>query len=351
MFQQDDTSLVHRAAQALRGHGLTVTVDRLLPAEAGGGRATTWMRVSKDRKRIDYTAEVKRRVTLESLGAVVTQLKPPADAGQAAALLVTDHVTPQLADRLRRHEQQFADAAGNAYLESGALLVYVTGRKRPERQLALRASKAFPITRLKVLFAFFCDPELVAAPYRTIAAAADVALGALPAVVADLQQDGWLVVVARRRNLNASKRLLDEWAQAYALALRGKTLSGRYLAQGFDGWREWPLNPEQARWGGEPAAALLDDDFQPGILTVYGDRLPARLIAREHLELAGPLAYEHLVELRKPFWGATLRSPGPSRLVPPVLIYADLLATGSARCFAAAQAIYDSRLAAHFPAI
>ena len=350
MNPNDESALLEQAAQALRAHSLIVSVDaeRL---SATHGRSNALLRVSKGRCRIDYAAAVKRRLTPSTLGAVVTQLRHPADAGEPPPLLLTDYVTLPLANQLRAREQPFADAAGNAYLEGGGLFVYVTGRKLDQKQIALRASKGFTTTRLKVLFALLCDPPLAAAPYRAIAAAADVALGAMSTVLADLQQDGSLVVIDRQRRLNASKRLLDEWAQAYALGLRGKTLIGRFLAEHFAAWPDWQLNPAHARWGGEPAAALLGCDPLPGMLTIYGDKLPARLIAHEHLEVAGPVAYEHLVELRKPFWGQTLSTVGRPDLVAPVLIYADLLATGNTRCIEAAQMIYDAHLARLFPAV
>jgi hypothetical protein len=286
-------------------------------------------------------------LTESSLGAVLAQLRQPADAGQPPMLLVTDHVSPPLAERLQASEQQFADAAGNAYLESASFLVLVKGRKPDAKQIARRASRGFSTSRLKVLFALICEPQLAAAPYRAIAAAANVALGSLPAVVAELQRDESLLVENRQRRLNASKRLLDEWAQSYAVGLRGRTLSARHVAGRFASWSEWALPPAAVRWGGEPAAKLLGCDLQPGILTVYGDRLPARLVAQGHLVPAGPADYQGLLELRKPFWGETLAT-ATAQTVPPALVYADLLATGNGRCCEAAQAVYESFLARAF---
>jgi hypothetical protein len=225
----------------------------------------------------------------------------------------------------------------------------VTGRKLHEKQIALRASQGFASTRLKVLFCLICDAELTSAPYPTIAAAADVALTTMPAVIADMKERGWLQVINRQRRLERSRQLLDDWAQAYACDLRGKTLIGRYAAPKFEEWREWPLNPAHLRWSGEPAAALLGCDIDPGVLTLYSDKLPARLIAHEHLAPAGPLAYERLVELRRPFWGESLKLWGRPDSVPPALVYADLLATGNARCIESAQIIYDGWLARAFP--
>ena len=90
--------------------------------------------------------------------------------------------------------------------------------------------------------------------------------------------------------------------------------------------------------------------LRPGVLTIYADKLPPRLIVEQRLELAGPLAQDHLLELRKPFWGRTLRTEGRPDTVPPALVYADLLATGDARCIETAQMIYDDCLARLLPA-
>jgi hypothetical protein len=226
----------------------------------------------------------------------------------------------------------------------------VTGRKPKEGQATPRANKVFTVTRLKILFALICDAELAGAPHRTIAVAAGVALGAVPAAFADLQQLGYLLVADKRRRLNASKRLLDEWALAYARILRPKTLLGTYTARDFDTWQKWKLDPAQARWGGEPAAQLLVQYLRPGVLTIYTDKLPPRLMVEQRLVKAGRMPQEHLVEVRRPFWGETLRTEGRVDTVPPALVYADLLATGDGRCIETAQMVYEEYLAGLFPA-
>lgn len=351
MSEQDQTTVLDRAVRALRGHGLLVSAEPAVAGSRGRWTSASCLHVTRDACRIDFAAEVRRRVTPSSLGALIAQLRHPADAGEPRSLLITEYVSTPLASQLRAQMQPFADAAGNAYLEGGGLFLYVSGRKLDQKQMAVRASKGFPATRLKVLFALICAPELAAAPYRTIAAAANVALGSMPAVLADLQQDASLIVREKRRGLNASKRLLDGWAQGYALGLRGKTLVERYRAENFAGWRDWHLNPAHARWGGEPAARLLGCELQPGVLTIYGEKLSARLLAEQKLAPATPAAYEQLLELRKPFWGESLSADASSVTVPPALIYADLLATGNGQCIEAAASIYESRLARFFPLV
>lgn len=346
MMVQDQIVLLERTTHALRGHGLMVTVrerQETLPQR----RSCTWLRVSKDVCRIDYAAEVKRRVKHDSLGMVVKQLRYPDHADDPLPLLITDHVSPSLAQRLREHHQHFADTAGNVYLEGHGLFIYVSGRKPDEKKLALPTGKSYTLTRLKVLFALICDPDLAAAPLRKIAAAADVPVGSLSAVLADFKEQGYLSSRDKRRQLNGSLRLLDDWAHGYALSLRGKTLAERYLAPSFAAWQEWPIG--RLRWGGEAAAVCLGCHAQPGLLTLYGEKLPPRLLAGQRLSLAGPVDYEQLLELRQPFWGKSLSVDGPLDTVAPALIYADLLATGNPRCLEAAQMIYRTRLERFFP--
>lgn len=348
MTVQDQIVLLERATHALRGHGLVVTVrereDTLPPR-----RPCTWLRVSKDVCRIDYAAEVKRRLKRDRVGAVVKQLRYPGNADDPLPLLITDYVSPSLARRLREHHQHFADAVGNVYLEGHGLFIYVSGRKPvDEKKRALPTGKGYALVRSKVLFALICDPALIAEPVRKIAAAADVPSGSLSAVLADFKEQGYVSIRDKRRRLNGSLRLLDDWAQGYALSLRGKTLVERYLAPTFEAWQEWPLQAG-LRWGGEAAAVRLGCHPQPALLTLYGEELPSRLLSRQRLSPAGPVAYEQLVELRRPFWGKSLSVTGPLDTVSSVLIYADLLATGNPRCFDAAQMIYRTRLERFFP--
>lgn len=307
-------------------------------------KVDAWLRITKDGRHADYAVEVKRQVTPQTLGAAVAQLKHQAEMAKQPPLLVTAHITPPMAERLTELNQQFVDAAGNAYLDAPGLFVLITGRKPAKRTLAGRPARAFTAAGIKTLFAFICKPDLAAAPYREIADVAGVALGVLPDVLAGLQQVGYLHVMGKKRKLIATKRLLDEWALAYARTLRPKQLLRTLVAPTFATWRDWNL-PDQLRWGAEPAAALLTKYLQPGVLTIYADKVPAALIVEHRLTTARAGDEHNLVEIRKPFWGRNLIETDRPEIVPPALIYADLLATGDARCIEAAQMIYGEHLA------
>ncbi len=341
-----EANLLRAAADHLRARDLGVVIKNARRDE----QIDAWFRVTKNNKHIDYAVEVKRQVTPQMLGAVVAQLKHWGDLTKKPPLLVTTYITQPVADRLTAAKLQFADAAGNAYLDAPGMFVLITGRKphKDTGTIAEPPGGVFTKAGLKTLFALICNPDLATATYRDLAAAADVALGGLPAVMAGLQQAGHINIMGDKRRLVPTKRLLDEWALAYARKLRPKQLLRTLVTPAFGTWREWDLKAERAMWGGEPAAALLTRHLTPGVLTLYADKLPAKLIVQHHMTSARPNDEHNLVEVREPFWGEALNDSAD--LVPPALVYADLLATGDARCIEVAQMIYGEHLARLFTA-
>jgi hypothetical protein len=343
-----DAELLERTTEQLVAQGLAVVAEKE-PRLADTLRADAWLRVGKDKHHAQYVVEVKRRVTPATLGAVVAQLREAGKTTKRIPLLFAGYITPPVADRLRAAGQQFADVAGNAYLEGPGLLIFVTGRKPEQEILAEKPGLAFTPAGLKTLFALLCNPELAEAPYRQIADAADVALGALPAVLRALRNNGYLVAFGQKRKLIATKRLLDDWALAYARTLRPKQLARTLVVRTFDGWQEWDLKADGAQWGGEPAAHLLTKHLMPGVLTIYAHKLPARLMVTQHLVGAKASNDGGLVEIRTLFWGKPLQYHTYPEVVAPPLVYADLLATGDGRCIETARLIYEKYLARPFP--
>jgi len=187
----------------------------------------------------------------------------------------------------------------------------------------------------------------VNAPYREIAQAAGVAHGTVGWVMADLQHLGFLdeIKTKRRRKLFNQPRLLQQWTEQYARLLRPKTLLQTYYAPTIEAWREWPLEQHRLLWGGEPAAALITQYLRPGELTIYGDKLPGLVAARYGLAL-DPIPGYAKVEVRKRFWNFA-QADFRKDVTPALLIYADLLATGDARCIETAKLIYDELIARH----
>ena len=348
----NETKLIADALAALTPLGFKATLQKG-NLRANAREVDAFVRIAKGKVQVDIAIEAKRTVTPATFGAILVQTKAQALAHGKPVILVTDHVTPPMADRLREAGQQFIDIAGNAYLEAPGWLIYVVGRKPAQTCGPAHAAKAGTPAGLKVLFALLCDPALIDRPQREIALAANVALGAIPGVLNDLRDQGHVLVMPGIRRLNANKRLLDEWAMAYARTMRHKTLTAAYNTPTIADWKAWGIEQDGMWWGGEPAAAIMTDYLRPGVLTIYTEKLPAKFIHEHRLtkvpnDQRGRL--EATVEVRKPFWGTALQQryetmAGRAVTTPPVLVYADLLATGDARCIETAEILYDKTIA------
>jgi hypothetical protein len=283
-----------------------------------------------------YQAEIKRNASRALLGPITAAFSGRAEE----SLLVTDYVSPPLAEEFRRNGIQFADAAGNAFLRRTGLFVFVSGRKPAERPRGAPTPRLFRPTGLKILFALLSVPELVNATQREIAAAAGVALGNVPVIFDAVRQLGFIAEVRGKRRLFDAKRLQQQWTEAYARSFEPTLELARFTAADSKWWRRADITRYAALWGGETAAALLHRHLVPERVVIYTRHVPPKLLV-EHRLKADP---DGDVVFRQRFWN--FDPPWKSEnLVPPLLIYADLLAAGDGRSLAAAKQIHDEYLA------
>lgn len=293
-----------------------------------------------------YLVEYKRNLRPANLGVTLHQMNR---LGQPA-MLITDYVAPDLADELKERGIPFLDAAGNAYIKQTNLLIWIKGQKPAVKATVIPAGRAFQPTGLQVIFTLLCNPQAINLPYRELAKMAGVAHGTVGWVIPDLQQLGFVHDLQGKRGtrrLFEHERLLNQWADAYARVLRPRTLIGHYYVADFDGWKNWPIAEHGALWGGEPAAAILTEYLRPGELTLYAEKMPSLLAARQKfMKEAGP-RHTAAVDVRRRFWNFP-DDPKHSNITPPLLVYADLLATGDARCIETAKIIYDAYIARLF---
>jgi hypothetical protein len=342
----DEPDILTRALKPLKELGLNVGRKRVSGSRKDVDGCVV---IGRGDNRYDYVVEAKRVITPATLGSTAIEACRIEARFNRKALIVTEYVTAPMAQQLRQMGLQFADAAGNVYLDRPEFMVFVTGRRPEAPSIPRRPAQIFGIAAIKLAFVLLCDPPAAAKPFRQLAALAGISLGAVPRVVESLREAGHLAVSGRSRRLLPSRRLLDQWAQAYAQSLRPKTLLGTYTGPGLATWKDWSLETHGARWGGEPAANTLVGYLKPGVLTIYAEKVHARLIVEQRLMAARTHASHGVLEVRRPFWGKNLDAAVGTATVSPVLVYADLLATGDARCIETAEKVYEAHLARSFP--
>lgn len=334
-----ENQLLDVAIAAAQAMGVTVQIAQREP-QLGRTQADALVRIQHGGKEALYAVDVKRALRPATLGVTLHQLER---LGQQA-MLVTDYVTPDMADELKARRIAFLDTAGNAYIEQPDLLIWIKGQKPVAKVVTPTLGRAFQPTGLQVVFTLLCNPQAINLPYRELARMAGVAHGTVGWVIPDLQQLGYVDDLKGKRGtrrLFQQERLLQQWTNAYAYTLRPRMLLGRYYVPALDGWKEWALAEHDALWGGEPAAALLTDYLRPGELTIYADKLPGLLAARQKFMKEPEPGHMAAVDVRKRFWNFA-GDPQHANLVPPLLVYADLLATGDDRCIETAKMIYDT---------
>jgi len=336
MEKMKETDLLELALEALRknlpGQAEIKTVN---PVRDPRGRADYLLRILMQRKEIRYYAEVKASVTkADKLLAMMRKgdLDHP-------LLLVTKYISPQLADELKQNGTEFIDMAGNAFINQPPLYIFVKGNK-PDIVKTPPTKRTFKPAGLKVIYAFLCNPGLENKTYREIAAETGVALGTVDWIMKELKELRFLLDMGKRgQRLIQKENLLQRWVTAYPEQLRPKLTLGRFRGE-YGWWQQKTLDPFKAQWGGEVAAAKLTQYLQPQIITIY--------IAPQDLDqllIKNRLKRDQTgdVEILKRFW-----KPAEiwkyEDLVHPILIYADLLATGNERNIETAKIIYDQHI-------
>jgi len=293
------------------------------------------------RASIELDTEVKTTVRETNLSKLIWQRQRSPNF-----LLIANYVSSTLAEQLRVNGINYMDKAGNAYLnfntEEAPILIWIDGQ-RPERLSVERADHAFTKAGLRVTYWYLTQPQRVNEPIRTIAQEVGVGLETVHRVRQSLQQQQFLIWKTATSWLFVKRaKLLDKWIDAYTHRLKPSLLIGHYtLVKGRDlhDWRDWPLPGPETSWGGEPAADLLTDYIRPAHLTLYTRQAKIEIMRHFRLLPAGS-EKEPTVSVYQKFWLTDDGNP----YVHPLLVYADLMSTGSARNAEVAQILYEKQL-------
>jgi hypothetical protein len=298
-------------------------------------RGAAMLRLQTVGARQRFVVEYRRALTQQTLGVAIRALEKVPEKG----MLVTEYVNPRIAEQLKNMGIPFIDTVGNAFINDPPIYIYVTGNK-PARTEHTQLGKTFHPAGLKVLFVMLCNDRVVEEPLRAIADLAGVALGTVARVVEDMKKRGYLLEFkdGRRRLVN-KQELLQQWTLLYPTILRPKLIEGRYVATEQNWWNGAELN---ALWGGEVAAAKLTKYIKPATTTIYTYQPTAKLIVQHKLRPSK----EGKVEILRAFWDEELNPQ--KTLVPPLMVYTDLMATGEPRSIETAKIIYEQELAGHF---
>jgi hypothetical protein len=303
-----------------------------------------------------FLVEERRHLRHQDVAIVVDRLNrlraelPPGNAGDRL-LLLAPHVRPQQAAVLERAEVDYLDLAGNVHLNAPGLFVHVEGR-RPPREAARtpdRPQKGW----IKTVMAILIQPELVNAPYRTLADEADVALGTIAKCMNDVVRRGLLRDGKGGRTILDRQALVALWVQAYIEGLRPKLTERRFQVRDDDKQQLWTrlgatFTRHGHRWAltGADAAERRHHFFRADETEIYA---PIRAVEDRDVqkELVAQPAVRggNLVVIEPP---GPLAMPTTAKRVIPVapdlLAYAELRYRGTAQALEAAELLLPNVL-------
>ena len=286
----------------------------------------------------EFVVEIKSEVTKGNKGIVLASLKDASRENNLPIILITKYIPSEIAKEYVDEGINYLDVAGNCNIRKNNLVLLIKGKKI-ERTARVNQPRAFQEAGIKLIFLFLIDPEKVQLTYRELAERADISLGSVGTIMQELIDLNFILKTKQTMKLKNTKELLNRWITAYHDILRPRLFKKqmRFVRQeSYNKWKEIDLNPtnSHAYWGGEPGANLLNGYLHPGVYTIYTDR---NWQSFKDIELVPD--ENGKVEVLEMFWG-----PQTYMGIPPVLIYADLMRSGSDRNVETANMILNNEL-------
>jgi len=201
--------------------------------------------------------------------------------------------------------------------------------------------KLFKKSGIKLIHLFLSDPrldqeggnDLLNVSVRELASEAGMSTGSISELLSEMKERGFLLTDGRYKRLVNRKELFDQWLHGY-MDYRFKVKKQCFDADRITWWKDRKPEREGFLWGGEPAAAILTDDFlRPQKLTLYTDEPLYDLVVDGNLHRVSTGGNVEFIE-------PGLKTGGENGCVHPLLVYADLICSSDDRNTETATRIY-----------
>ncbi|HWK04267.1 MAG TPA: type IV toxin-antitoxin system AbiEi family antitoxin [Puia sp.] len=292
---------------------------------------------------ISFVVNIKSGITKGNKVAAFSLLNNDSAEGGLPAIVVTGYIPTEIAKEYVAKGINYLDIAGNCSIRYKDLIIQIEGKKR-ERIAKTNQSRAFQEAGIKIIFNLLTNPGNIQLTYRELARRADVSLGSVGSVMQELIELNFILVANNKKILKNKPVLLERWVTAYHDVLRPRILLKKMRFTNVEQFNHWDTHPIQdsegvVLWGGEPAASLLTNYLSPEKFTIYTNESWQDLIP--DLKLAP--AENGDIEILKMFWQEEEKYR-EKYIVPPLLIYADLMGSGIGRNIETGKMILENEL-------
>lgn len=302
-------------------------------------------------KNEQFIVEAKSAVRTSNQGLILSQLEEMKDNNSRPIILIAEYISKGASEKLKERGINYLDIAGNAFIKCKEFVIFIEGQKKAKKEKT-NQSRAFQEAGLKILFQLLYKPEHLQDSYRKIAEKADVSIGSVSNVMAELEDLNYLLKTNEKRVLKNTRKLLDRWIVAYNAVLRPRIMRKKMRFINEDAQHQWNnvnrpvheiwdynnnINNNSILWGGEPGGAILTGNLRPEKFTVFTD-LDLSEVAK-YLKLVPSENGE--VEILQKFWKNGSEN---EKIAPALLIYADLINSGFGRNIETAKQILENEL-------
>ncbi|WP_310991245.1 type IV toxin-antitoxin system AbiEi family antitoxin [Aequorivita marina] len=288
-----------------------------------------------------FVVESRSAVRTSNQGLILSQLEELKNNNSRPIILIAEYISKKATQELKERGINYIDVAGNAYIKHQDLAIFIEGQKSTKKDKT-NQSRAFQETGLKIIFHLLNKPENLQDSYRRIAEQADVSVGSVSNVMAELEALNYLLKTNDKRVLKNKTELVERWVVDYNATLRPRILRKRMRfidQEHLRNWQNIDLHTATGSilWGGEPGGAILTESLRPEKFTIFTD-LDLSYVANK-LRLVP--SEEGAVEVLQKFWK---NNETNNQVAPPLLVYADLMNSGYGRNIETAKKILENEL-------
>jgi hypothetical protein len=291
-----------------------------------------------------FMAIVKGAISQGNKNLIYAPLATKVNHSTMPLIMIAERIPSSIAKEYVDIGINYLDKAGNCHIRSGKLSIVIEGKKMEKAEGSYQ-SRAFQEAGIRILFQLLKDPAALTLPYREIAERASVSLGSVGSVMRELTNLDFVFEAGHKRVLKNTGRLLERWVTAYHEVLRPRLVIKRLRFTQPEQLYDWETkllvqnSEDTLLWGGEPGASLLTNYLTPEKFTLYTDghwqevMRTLKLLPAENGD----------IELLRMFWHEENKYR-EKPIVPPLLIYADLMGSRIGRNLETANLIRENEL-------
>jgi hypothetical protein len=284
--------------------------------------------IKNKQNKLRLVAEIKNEIKNTDIIAILNLKKQ-----SETFLIIAQYIPKPIRERFKAENINYIESSGNCFISTNGIFIYIDNQKAQPQRVSSK-NKMYTEGGMRFIYACFLHPELLNASFRVIANETELALGSVGPILEGLADENFIQLRATARILVDKPRLFETWINHFGSTMRAHLFQRRFAFINQEARNNWQnMTLENAFWGGEPAAYMLDNYLFPESFTLYSNLSLHELMVRYKLV---PDVKGDVLWMLPPFTHQRL-----PKLADEYLVCAELMQSSDSRCLEAAQRIKE----------